>query len=101
MEGSKAFIKGSRWAGCREMLADAKAGGHGIHLTDEPTPGCPGVVNIYGDARVDHAITFIKDLGNGYCETLEANTSKDSTYIQGVWNKKRLLRDCFWFEVEK
>jgi hypothetical protein len=100
-EGSKAFVKGSRWAGCREMLADAKAGGHGIHLTHDPDPGCPGVVDLYGDARPDHAITFLKDNGDGTCETLEANTSKDNTYIQGVWNKTRLLRDCWWFSVEQ
>jgi peptidoglycan hydrolase-like protein with peptidoglycan-binding domain len=99
--GSTAFVKGSRWAGCREMLADAKAGGHGIHLTNDPDPGCPGVVDIYGDARPDHAITFVRDNGNGTCETFEANTSKDGTYIQGVWNKTRLLRDCWWFEVER
>ena len=99
-EGSKAFIKGSRWAGCREMLADAKAGGHGIHLTHDPDPGCPGVVNLYGDARPDHAITFVKDNGDGTCVTYEANTSKDGTYIQGVWNKTRLLKDCWWFVPE-
>jgi hypothetical protein len=98
--GSKAFVKGSRWAGCREMLADAKAGGHGIHLTNDPDPGCPGVVNIYGDARPDHAITFVKDNGDGTCETYEGNTSKDGTYIQGVFNKTRLLKDAWWFTVE-
>jgi len=99
--GSKAFVKGSRWAGCREMLADAKAGGHGIHLTNDPDPGCPGVVNLYGDARPDHAITFVRDNGDGTCETYEGNTSKDGTYIQGVWNKTRLLRDAWWFSIER
>jgi len=99
--GSKAFVKGSRWAGCREMLDDAKAGGHGIHLTSDPDPGCPGVVNIYGDARPDHAITFVKDNGDGTAQTYEGNTSKDGTYIQGVFKKDRLLRDCWWFVVER
>ena len=98
--GSKAFVKGSRWAGCREMLADAKAGGHGIHLTNDPDPGCPGVIDLYGDARPDHAITFVKDNGNGTCETYEGNTSKEGTYIQGVWKKDRLLRDAWWFVIE-
>lgn len=101
MEGSKAFVKGSRWAGCREMLADAQAGGHGIHLTHDPDPGCPGVVNIYGDARPDHAVTFVRALPNGLCETYEFNTSKDSSYIQGVWSKTRRMADCWWFEVEE
>lgn len=100
-EGSKAFVKGSRWAGCREMLADAQAGGHGIHLTNDPDPGCPGVVDLYGDARPDHAITFVKDNGNGTVTTYEANTSKTGTYIQGVFNKTRPAKECWWFEVEK
>lgn len=99
--GSKAFVKGLRWAGCREMLSDARMGGKGIHLTDEPQPGCPGVVDLNGDASPDHAVTFVKDIGGGYCETYEFNTSKDNTYIQGVWNKKRRLADCWWMEVEK
>jgi hypothetical protein len=97
--GSKAFIKGSRWAGCREMLADAKSGGHGIHLTNDPDPGCPGVVDLYGDAGPDHCITFVKDNGNGTCSTVEFNTSKNG--VEGVWNNARLLRDCWWFSVEK
>jgi len=99
--GSKAFIRGRRWAGCREMLADAKEGGYGIHLTNDPDPGCPGVANLYGDARPDHAITFVEDNGDGTAKTWEANTTKDGTSIQGVFVKRRLLRDCWWFEVEK
>jgi len=98
--GSKAFVKGSRWAGCREMLADAKAGGHGIHLTHDPDPGCPGVVDLDGDASPDHAITFVKNNGDGTATTYEFNTTKTGTYIQGVFNKTRPLRSCWWFEVE-
>jgi hypothetical protein len=99
--GSKAFVKGSRWAGCTQMLADAKAGGKGIHLTHDPDPGCPGVVDLYGDAHPDHCVTFVKANADGRtAETYEFNTSKDGTYIQGVWNKTRLLKDCWWFEVE-
>jgi hypothetical protein len=98
--GSTAFVKGSRWAGCREMLADAKAGNHGIHLTHEPDPGCPGVIDFNGDASPDHCITFVKDNGNGTCTTYEFNTTKTNTYIQGVFNKTRLLRDCWWVCVE-
>jgi len=100
MEHSKAFVRGSRWAGCREMLADAKAGGHGVHLTHDPDPGCPGVVDLDGDCSPDHAITFVRDNGDGTATTYEFNTSKTGTYIQGVFNKTRLLRSCWWFEVE-
>lgn len=101
MEKSKAFVKGSQWAGCREMLADAKRGGHGIHLTHDPDPGCPGVVDLDGDCSPDHAITYVSDAGGGYANTYEFNTSKDGTYIQGVWNKHRRMADCWWFVVEK
>ena len=99
--GSKAFVKGSRWAGCREMLADAKSGGHGIHLTHDPDPGCPGVVDLDGDCSPDHAITFVKNNGDGTAATYEFNTTKNGTYIQGVFNKSRPLRSCWWFEVEQ
>jgi hypothetical protein len=98
--GSKAFVKGSRWAGCTQMLADARGTEKGLHLTSEPDPGCPGVIDLYGDANPDHCITFVKDNGNGTCETYEFNTSKDGTYIQGVWNKTRPMKDCWFFEIE-
>jgi len=99
--GSKAFAKGSRWAGTDLMLAHAAGGDNGIHLTHEPEPGCPGVIDFDGHSNPDHAITFVHDNGNGTCETYEFNTSKDSTYIQGVWRKDRPLRNCWWFEVEE
>ena len=99
--GSKAFSKGSRWAGCREMLADAKAGNYGIRITHSPQPGTCGVIDLYGDARPDHAITYVQDNGDGTCQTIEGNTTKDGSYIQGVFNKTRKLSDCWWFAVEK
>ena len=98
--GSKAFSRGNKWAGCREMLADARAGNN-IHLTSEPEPGCPGVIDFTGDASPDHAITFVRDNNNGTCQTIEFNTSKDNTYIQGVFNKTRRMADCWWLEPEK
>ena len=98
--GSVSFVRGSRWANTDVMLADAKAGRHGLHLTHDPDPGCPGVVDLYGSASPDHAITFLKDNGGGTCETIEFNTTKDSTHIQGVWKKNRPRRDCWWMEVE-
>lgn len=99
--GSKAFIRGLRWAGAREMLAAARDGDYGLHLTHEPEPGCPGVVDLNGDASPEHAITFVKDNGNGTCQTYEFNTSKDGTYIQGVFVKTRRMADCWWMEPEK
>lgn len=97
--GSTAFVKGSRWAGCREMLAAAKQGGYGICLTHDPDPGCPGVIDFGGDASPDHCITFVKDNGNGTCRTFEFNSSRNG--VEGVWNQTRPLRSCWWFNVLK
>jgi hypothetical protein len=96
--GSTAFVKGSRWAGCTQMLADAHGTEKGIHLTSEPDPGCPGVVDLYGDANPDHCITFAKDNGDGTCSTVEFNTSQNG--VEGVWNSRRLMKDCWWFDIE-
>jgi peptidoglycan hydrolase-like protein with peptidoglycan-binding domain len=98
--GSTAFARGKRWAGTDVMLADAKAERNGLHLTNDPDPGCPGVIDFDGHTDPDHAITLVKDNGNGTCETVEFNTSKNGTYIQGVWNKTRPNKNCWFFEVE-
>lgn len=97
--GSKAFVRGSRWASTDVMLNDAKMGHNGIHLTHDPDPGDPGVIDFDGHANPDHAITFIKDNRNGTCQTYEFNTTKNG--IGGVWNQNRQYKNCWWFEVEK
>lgn len=98
--GSKAFVKGSRWAGTDLMLAEGKQGSHGLHLTNDPDPGCPGVIDFDGHSDPDHAITFVKDNGDGTCETYEFNTTS-SGGVAGVWKKDRPLANCWWFVVEK
>jgi hypothetical protein len=100
--GSKAFVRGSRWAGCRQMLADAKTGGRGIHLTSSPVEGCPGVVDFNGDALPDHCITFLKykpGSGKSIAVTAEFNTQKNG--VGGVWYAERRASSCWWFVVEK
>ena len=97
--GSKAFVKGSRWAGCREMLAAAKEGGKGIHLTSEPQPGHPGVIDFNGDCSPDHCVTFVRDNGNGTCQTIEFNSSRNG--VEGVWNQTRPMRSIWWIVPEK
>lgn len=97
--GSTAFAKGSRWAGTDLMLSDAKAGGHGIHLTSDPDPGCPGVIDFDGHSDPDHAITLVKDNGDGTATTAEFNTV--TGYMEGVLKKTRPLKNCWWFEVER
>lgn len=97
--GSKAFVKGTRWANTDAMLADAKAGRNGLHLTNDPDPGCPGVIDFEGHSNPDHAITFVRDNGDGTCETIEFNTTGPGG-MEGVWRNDRPLRQCWWFEVE-
>lgn len=97
--GSTAFTRGSRWANTDAMLADAKAGRSGLHLTNDPNPGCPGVIDFDGHSDPDHGITFVRDNGDGTCETYEFNTTGPNS-MEGVWRKDRPLRQCWWFEVE-
>jgi len=96
--GSTAFKKGSRWANTDAMLADAKAGRSGLHLTNDPDPGCPGVIDWQGHSDPDHAVTFIKDNGDGTCQTIEFNTRKGG--VGGVWNQTRPMRQMWFFGVE-
>ena len=97
--GSKAFRRGARWANTDAMLSDAKAGRNGLHLLDEPLPGCPGVIDFDGHSDPDHAITCIRVEG-AEVVTGEFNTTKDGTSLEGVWEKRRALRNTWWFAVE-
>ena len=97
--GSTSFKRGARWAGTDLMLADAKAGRNGLHLTADPQPGCPGVIDFDGHSDPDHAITFVRDNGDGTCETIEFNTLGPGG-MEGVWKKDRPLKNCWWFGVE-
>jgi hypothetical protein len=98
--GSKAFKRGSRWANTDAMLADAKAGRNGLHLLSKPLPGSPGVIDFDGHSDPDHGITCIRVDGDDVI-TGEFNTTKNGTSIEGVWNKRRALRNCWWFAVER
>lgn|SRR5512137_648320 len=97
--GSKAFKRGVRWANTDAMLADAKAGRNGLRLLDEPLPGSPGVIDFDGRSNPDHAITCIRVEGSEVV-TGEFNTTKDGTSLEGVWEKRRALRNTWWFGVE-
>jgi hypothetical protein len=97
--GSKAFKRGARWANTDVMLADAKAGRNGLHLLDEPLPGSPGVIDFDGHSDPDHGITCIRVEGDEVV-TGEFNTTRDGTLVEGVWEKRRALRNTWWFAVE-
>jgi hypothetical protein len=96
---STAFQRGVRWANTDAMLDDAMAGRNGLHLTNDPDPGCPGVIDFDGHSDPDHGITFVRDNGDGTCETYEFNTTGPNS-MEGVWRKDRPLANCWWFQVE-
>lgn len=98
--GSTAFRRGVRWASTVTMLADAKAGRNGLHLTSDPDPGCPGLIDFDGHTYPNHAITFVRDHADGTCETYEFNTT-GADGMEGVWRKDRPLRNCWWMVVER
>lgn len=98
--GSKAFKRGVRWANTDAMLADAKAGRNGLHLLAKPLPGSPGVIDFDGHSDPDHAITCISVDGDDVI-TGEFNTTKDGTNVEGVWKKRRALKNCWWFSVTR
>ena len=98
--GATAFARGSRWANTDAMLADAKAGRNGLHLTNDPNPGCPGVIDFDGHSDPDHAITFVRRQRRRHLpRRIEFNTTGPNG-MEGVWRKDRPLRHCWWFEVE-
>ena len=99
--GSKAFKKGVRWANTDAMLEDAKNGRNGLHLTHEPLPGCPGVIDWDGHSNPDHGITFVKDNGDGTASTIEFNRAGGPRGLEGVWRQRDPLAQTWWFVVEK
>jgi hypothetical protein len=81
-----------RWANTDAMPADAKAGRNGLHLLDEPLPGSNGVIDVDGYLGPDHGTTCIRVEGDEVV-TGELNTTNDGTSIEGVWEKRRPLRN--------
>jgi hypothetical protein len=98
--GSKAVVRGSRWENTDAMLADAAAGRNGLHLTDDPDPGNGFVIDFDGRSDPDHFGLFVKDLGNGWFRSLEANATLSSGR-QGVGYHTREYRHCWFIVVER
>lgn len=76
--GSKGFVKGSRYAYCPYIVADARAGRYGFSITKEPLPGDLVLYNWDGDWDADHVGLFKRWLKKGqHFTAVEANTSPD------------------------
>jgi len=98
--GSQAVVRGIRWQNTDMLLADAKAGRYGVHLTSEPDPGCGFDIDFDGRADPDHFGVYVKDLGGGKFQSLEANALL-ANGKQGVGLHIREYRHCWFIEWEK
>ena len=73
---SPSFVKGSRYAYCPYVVADARAGRYGLQTTDDPVPGDLVVYDWSGDTVYDHIGIFERwTSGASQFDAIEGNTS--------------------------
>lgn len=72
---SPSFVKGSRYAYCPYVVADARARVNGLSTTDDPIPGDLVVYDWAYDTIYDHIGIFEKWLPDGQFSCIEGNTS--------------------------
>jgi hypothetical protein len=72
---SPSFVKGSRYAYCPYVVADARAGRYGLRTTSDPIPGDLVVYDWAGDTVYDHIGIFERWSGGGNFDAIEGNTS--------------------------
>ena len=75
---SPSFVKGSRYAYCPYIVADARANRYGLKTTDDPIPGDVVVYDWSYDTVYDHVGIFEKWVGGGTFQAIEGNTSYSS-----------------------
>jgi len=102
--GSKAVIRGSRWANTDVLLADAKARRNGVRQVSEPVPGDLVVMDFEGHSDPDHC-GIVEHVHASTVTTIEPNTHSDDAGNQaeggGVWRKTRARSMCWFIRVEK
>lgn len=72
---SGSFVRGSRYAYCPYIVADARANRYGLSTTDDPVPGDAVVYDWQGNGEYDHVGIFEKWTGGGHFNAIEGNTS--------------------------
>lgn len=72
---SPSFQKGSRYAYCPYVVADARAGTNGLTTTDDPIPGDLVVYDWNWNGEYDHIGIFVEEAGGGNFLAVEGNTS--------------------------
>jgi len=94
---SPSFVRGERYAYCPYLVADARAGKHGLATTTAPIPGDLVVYDWGRDGVFDHVGLF--EYGSSFSwSAIEANTSPDSGGDQSnggmVCRKQRSASDA-------
>lgn len=75
--GSKAFVKGSRYAYCPFIYHDARYGANGLQIVADPLPGDLVLYDWQGNGVADHVGLFEKwaDKRDGIFNAIEGNTA--------------------------
>lgn len=94
------FVKrGARWENTDVLLADAKAGRNGVHITHDPKPGTGFVIDWDGHADPDHFGWYVEDAEGGEFKSNEGNATL-KTGRQGVGHHYRPAWQCWFIEFE-
>ena len=80
--GSKAFVRGQRYAYVPYIVNDARAGANGLAITHEPQPGDVVCFDWDGDGVADHTGLFERWTGGNDFRSVEGNTSADDAGSQ-------------------
>jgi CHAP domain len=89
---SPSFVKGSRYAYCPYVVADARANRYGLSTTDDPIPGDLVLYDWAYDTIYDHIGIFEKDLGGGNFNAIEGNTSTSNNSNGGQVMRRQRSR---------
>lgn len=102
--GSTAIRRKLYWAGTDNLLADAKARRHNVHLVADPKPGDIMLIDFEGRVDPDHA-GLVEKVGAATVQTIEGNTQSSDAGNQaeggGVWRKTRPRYNCWFVRVER
>lgn len=93
----KAGFRKHKWENTDDLLADAKAGRNGVHITHDPDAGHGFVIDWEGHADPDHFGLHVEDAEGGEFKSLEANATLKNGR-QGVGYHFRPAWQC-WFIV--
>ena len=98
--GSKAFVKGSRWASCPALYHDASVGNYGLSITRDPQAGDVVLYDWDKDHTPDHVGLFEMwlDSKNSSFSAIEGNTSAGNNSNGGeVQRRTRSRADVIAF----